>query len=62
MTFQIDIPPQKTKDVLAILKALDVKVKALKIPNSETVAAMLELDKGKGKKFKNVDELFNSIK
>jgi hypothetical protein len=31
------------------------------IPNSETIAAMAEIKAGKGKKFKNADDLFNSI-
>jgi hypothetical protein len=30
-------------------------------PNADTIAAMNELKSGKGKKFKNVAELFNSI-
>ena len=39
-----------------------VKVKKeSKAPNAETIAAMEELKAGNGKKFKSVDDLFNSI-
>lgn len=65
MTYQIDIPAEKTKDVLAILKVLDVKVtsvKAPKIPNEATISAMNEIKAGGGRTFKNADELFKSIK
>lgn len=65
MTYQIDIPEDKTKDVLAILKALKVKVrsvKSVKSPNAETIAAMKELKAGKGRKFKSVRDLFETIK
>jgi len=65
MTYQIEIPADKTKEVLAVLKALNVKVKTLKkseVPNAETIAAMEELKAGKGKRFNSVDELFDSIK
>ncbi len=31
------------------------------IPNAETVAAMKEIEKGGGKKFKNADELFEHL-
>ena len=64
MTYQIDIPEGRTKEVLAILKILDVKVKTLQktpIPNAETIAAMEEVRTGKGKKFNSVKELFKSI-
>lgn len=65
MTYQIDIPDEKAKDVLAVLKALNVKVKSVKpskIPNAATIEAMKELKAGKGKKFKSVQSLFESIK
>ena len=65
MTYQIEIPEKKTKDGLAILKALDVKVRIVKerkTPNKETIEAIEELKSGKGHKFNSVAELFNSIK
>jgi cell division protein ZapA (FtsZ GTPase activity inhibitor) len=65
MTYQIEIPEKKTKDVLAILRALDVKVKELKsnnIPSRETINAMKELKNGQGVKFETVSELFEKIK
>ena len=62
MTYEIEIPENKLKDVLAVLKALDVKVKKSQNPNVETLKAMEELKAGKGVEFKSVSELFNSIK
>ena len=62
MTYEIEIPKNKIKDVLAVLKALDVKVKKSKSPNSDTLKAMEELKSGKGVKFDTVTELFNSVK
>ncbi|HAL83153.1 MAG TPA: hypothetical protein DCO83_13755 [Mucilaginibacter sp.] len=62
-TLEINVPDNKTRLVKEFLKELGVTVKVKKknIPNAETIAAMDELKAGKGKKFKNVDELFNSI-
>ena len=34
---------------------------AVKVPNATTVKAMKELEEGKGKRFANVDELFEDI-
>jgi len=31
------------------------------IPNAETIAAMKEIENGRGKKFKNADELFKHL-
>jgi len=60
---EINVPDNKTRLVKEFLKELGVTVKVKKknIPNAETIAAMDELKAGKGKKFKNVEELFNSI-
>jgi len=42
--------------------SVSIKVKKRnKSPNAETVAAMAEIKAGKGKKFKSVNDLFNSI-
>jgi hypothetical protein len=63
-TLEIIVPDDKTRLVKNILKELGVTIKIKKekkTPNVETIAAMDELKAGKGKKFKNVDELFNSI-
>jgi hypothetical protein len=62
-TLEINVPDNKTRLVKEFLKELGVTVKVKKknIPNAETIAAMDELKAGKGKKFKNVEELFNSI-
>ena len=63
-TLEIKVPDNKTALVKAYLKELGVIVKVKKVskePNAETVAAMNELKAGKGKKFNNVDELFDSI-
>ena len=38
------------------------KLKAVKMPNAETIAATNELKAGKGKKFKSTKALFDSIK
>jgi len=63
-TLEIKVPEGKTRLVKELLKELGVVVKIKKegtTPNDETIAAMNELKAGKGKKFKNVEELFNSI-
>ena len=63
-TLEIKVPDNKTRLIKGLLKELGVTVKVKKednIPNADTIAAMDELKAGKGKKFKNVDELFNSI-
>jgi signal recognition particle subunit SEC65 len=63
-TLEIIVPDDKTRLVKDILKELGVTIKVkkeTKTPNTETIAAMDELKAGKGKKFKNVDDLFKSI-
>lgn len=62
-TLEIKVPDNKTRLVKEVLKEFGVtfKVKKESIPNADTIAAMDELKAGKGKKFKNVEELFNSI-
>jgi hypothetical protein len=63
-TLEIKVPDDKTRLVKEFLKDLGITVKVKKedkIPNVETIAAMDELKAGKGRKFKNVEELFKSI-
>jgi ribosomal protein L4 len=63
-TLEIKVPDNKTRQVKEFLKELGVAVKVKKensMPNADTKAAMDELKEGKGKKFKNVEDLFNSI-
>ena len=63
-TLEIKVPDSKTRLVKEFLKELGVSVKVKKeekVPNADTIAAMDELKAGKGKKFKNVEELFKSI-
>jgi len=63
-TLEIRVPDNKTQRVKDFLKELGVTVKVKKeksVPNADTIAAMDELKAGKGKKFKNVEELFSSI-
>jgi len=63
-TLEIKVPDNKTRLVKEFLKELGVTVKVKKedkVPNADTIAAMDELKAGKGKKFKNVEELFKSI-
>jgi hypothetical protein len=63
-TLEIQVPENKTRLVKEFLKELGVTVKVKKegkVPNADTIAAMNELKAGKGKKFKNVEELFKSI-
>jgi antitoxin component of RelBE/YafQ-DinJ toxin-antitoxin module len=62
-TLEIKVPDNKTRLVKEVLKEFGVTVKVKKgnTPNADTIAAMDELKSGKGKKFKNVEELFNSI-
>jgi hypothetical protein len=63
-TLEIKVPDNKTRLVKGFLKELGVSVKVKKennTPNAGTIAAMDELKAGKGKKFKNAEELFNSI-
>ena len=63
-TLEIKVPDNKTRLVKEFLKELGVTVKVKKeekAPNADTIAAMDELKAGKGKKFKNVEELFKSV-
>lgn len=63
-TLEIKVPDNKTQQVKEFLKELGVTIKVKKgssTPNADTKAAMDELKAGKGKKFKNVEDLFNSI-
>ncbi len=62
-TLEIKVPEGKTRLVKELLKELGVAVKVKKenTPNTATIAAMDELKAGKGKKFKSVEALFNSI-
>ena len=63
-TLEINVPDDKIRLVKEFLKELGVTVTVKKennIPNADTIAAMDELKAGKGKKFKNVEDLFNSI-
>ena len=63
-TLEIKVPDNKALQVKAFLKEHGVTVKVKrekKVPNAETAAAMDELKAGKGRKFKNVEELFSSI-
>ncbi|WP_259067058.1 hypothetical protein HDF24_20140 [Mucilaginibacter sp. X4EP1] len=63
-TLEIQVPDNKTRLVKEFLKELGVTVKVKKehnIPNADTIAAMQELKAGKGQKYKNVEDLFNSI-
>lgn len=63
-TLEIKVPENKKRLVKELLKELGVTVKVKKennITNAETIAAMDELKAGKGKKFRNVEELFKSI-
>ena len=63
-TLEIKVPDNKTRLVKEDLKEFGVTVKVKKedaTPNADTIAAMDELKAGKGKKFKKVEELFNSI-
>lgn len=56
----------KLKLLATLAKELGLIVKkkntARKIPNEETLAAIEELNEGKGKKFESVQALFDSIK
>jgi hypothetical protein len=63
-TLEIKVPDNKTHLVVTFLKEMGVSVKIKKntnLPNADTIAAMAELKEGKGKKFKDVNSLFNSI-
>jgi len=63
-TLEINVPDNKTRLVKEFLKELGVTVKVKKtdnVPNKDTIAAMNELKGGNGKKFKTVEDLFNSI-
>ena len=62
-TFEIKVPDEKTPLIKALLKELGISIRVTreKAPNRETLAAMDELKKGKGKRFESVKSLFNSI-
>jgi len=66
MTYQIDIPAEKTKDVLAILKALNVKVKEIgndkgHNPNAETKKAIADAKAGKVKRIDDLNTFLGNI-
>jgi hypothetical protein len=63
-TLEIKVPDSKTRLVKEFLNEMGIKIKVKKennTPNADTIAAMDELKAGKGKKFKNVEDLFKSI-
>ncbi|HEX3386295.1 MAG TPA: hypothetical protein VHS53_13940 [Mucilaginibacter sp.] len=63
-TLEIKVPDNKTRLVKEVLKEFGVTVTVKRkknIPNADTIAAMDELKAGNGKKFKNAEDLFNSI-
>ena len=63
-TLEIQVPDNKTRIIKELLEELGVTVKFKKAeltPNEDTIEAMQEFKAGKGVKFKNVDELFDSI-
>jgi hypothetical protein len=70
-TLEIKVPADKIKLVKDFLKKMDISFKVKKenatakagrkTPNAETLAAMNELKAGKGKKFKSVADIFDSI-
>jgi DNA gyrase/topoisomerase IV subunit B len=63
-TLEIKVPDDKSQQVKDLLRGMGIAVKVKKeskTPNADTIAAMEELKAGKGKKFNNVDDLFNSI-
>jgi len=63
-TLEIKVPDNKIRLVKEVLKEFGVIVKVKKeaeVPNANTLAAMDELKAGKGKKFKNIEDLFKSI-
>jgi antitoxin component of RelBE/YafQ-DinJ toxin-antitoxin module len=63
-TLEIKVPDNKTRLVKEVLKEFGVTVTVKRkknIHNADTIAAMDELKAGNGKKFKNAEDLFNSI-
>ncbi len=63
-TLEIQVPDGKTRLVKRTFKGEGVTIKVKKennIPNADTIAAMDELKAGKGRRFKTVEDLFNSI-
>jgi antitoxin component of RelBE/YafQ-DinJ toxin-antitoxin module len=64
----IEIPDQKVAAVKRVLKEMGATavIKTVKkepeLPNAETIKAINELKAGKGKRFKSVDALFESIR
>ena len=63
-TLTIKVPDNKAALIKELLKELGVTIKVKEktyTPNADTILAMDELKAGKGKMFKSVDELFNSI-
>lgn len=61
-TLEIKVPEEKASLVKTLLKELGVssKIKKEKEPNKETIAAMKELEEGKGVPFDSVEALFGS--
>ena len=71
-TLTIHIPDEKADLIKRLLEELDVKIEKSAdthtycesdhTPNTETIKAIEELRAGKGKRFKNAEELFAAIK
>jgi hypothetical protein len=59
--FEIEVPDDKIHIVKDRLKELGITYKEIITSNTDTIAAMNELRAGKGMRFKNVEQLFNSI-
>lgn len=63
MTLEIEIPANKEKEVIGVLKALGIKIKSSKskVPNKETINAIEEARAGKTKKITNINNFFDNL-
>ena len=63
MTLEIEIPADKEKEVIGVLKALGIKIKAFigKTPNKETIKAIKDAKAGKTKKIDDINSYLDNL-
>jgi hypothetical protein len=63
MTLEIEIPANKEKEIIGVLKALGIKIKTTKgnTPNKETIIAINDARVGKTKKINDLNSFFDNL-
>ncbi|MEO5911676.1 MAG: hypothetical protein ABIP95_12355 [Pelobium sp.] len=62
MVLEIEIPENKEKEVIGVLKALGIKIKStIKNPNKETEKAILEARAGNIQKIEDINSFLDNL-